>query len=507
MKHSQLALSLALFILTSLALPAATIYWDADGTPVGNDPNSGTGLGGSGNWDQLSLLWFNGLTDIPWVNANNDDAVFTGTGGTVTNTENINAGSLFFTNVTDSFLITNATGAETLTLATGTIDTGGGDHTIGTLLAGSGPLTKNGDGRVHLAGNSTGFSGPVSVSSGVVSVENYSALGSGAATVTNGAALEVAGDLSAGSSGVLNAVTVSGTGITNSGVIRNTSGVNNWFGAITLAADGVRINSDSGTFDMQAGGISGTGDLNLFVGGAGNVRIDGGGLNLGAGTLTKDGSGTMAINENTGVYPTVYSYLVVNGGSVSVGTSPDANLGTVPGSFLYNQITLNGAGLQTSSTFTMSATRGIFVTTNGGSITINSGALTVCQITSTNTDITLNCTAGSATDLFLGAPLNLGTGGFIKTGPKTMNLNGKSSIIGKLTITGGQLSWGSNDTPLGPVPASTTPDYITLDGGALNPSNTQTINARRGITLGPNGGSIGENTSSGTLTIAGVITA
>jgi fibronectin-binding autotransporter adhesin len=497
MKRFNLATSLALLILTLSTLSAAPLYWDADGTAAGNDFATGTGLGGSGNWDHVSALWFNGLDDVTWINANADDAILSGTGGDVTLTEGINAGNLLFTNVTGNFVITNATGAETLTLATGTVDTGGGDHTIGALLGSAGTLTKLGGGRVRLTGNNAALSGLVLVNEGVVSAENNGALGSASVTVATGAALEVRGALST----VPNTITLDGAGITNGGALRNTAGVNNWYGAVTLAADGVRVDSDSGTLDFF-GGISGSGNLNLLVGGAGTVRIDAGGINLGTGTLTQDG-GTLAIAQSA-AYATTFANLVVKGAYFAFNS--DVNLGTVPGSLLTNQVTLDGGTLGSSGTIVLNANRGITVAAGGGVISPNSGALTTAGIYSSNVDVTFYCYTGTTVNLTLGGTgLALGTGRLIKTGNLTMSLGTNPNVCGKVVVNGGALLWGSSENRLGTVPASATPDAITLNGGALTPSNTQTINANRGITLGAGGGSVAMNTAAGILTIPGVI--
>src|ERR1700739_3049587 len=151
MKKALILLSTSLIIFTILSASAASLYWDP------SESDSGAS-GGSGNWDTNDIFWFNGTMDIAWTNANNDDAYFSGTAGTVTLTNDISAGDIYFTNATGDFDITNLTGAEVLTVAN-TIDTGGGEHTIGALLANSSTLNKNGDGRLHLTGNNTGFSG------------------------------------------------------------------------------------------------------------------------------------------------------------------------------------------------------------------------------------------------------------------------------------------------------------------------------------------------------------
>jgi fibronectin-binding autotransporter adhesin len=342
------------------------------------------------------------------------------------------------------------------------------------------------------------------VDEGIISLENNNALGAGGTTATVEAdgTVEVNGGTN-GLSTILTPITLNGLGYTNEGALDNTAGANFWYGPVTLGSSGTMISADAGTLEFDAG-VSGTGDVNLFVGGTnGTVRIHAGGINLGNGTLTMNGTGSISINQSS-AYTAVYSNLVVNSGTFLLG-GQEANFGTIPASLLTNQITLNGGGIAISGTFTMNTNRGITVTTNGGSITVTSGALTVCGIYSPNANITINCNGGSATDFILGEPLNLGTGGYTKNGPETMNLNGKLNVCGKITINQGNLSWGTTEGYLGTVPATPTPDAITLNGGNLVPSNSQVVNANRGITFGTNGGSIGENTSSGTLTIAGIV--
>ena len=192
MKTFRLVISGALFVFSSLHLIAAPLYWDPS-------QSTGTALGGTGNWNQEDPFWFNGANDIAWTNTNNDDAVFSGTAGTVTLTENISAGNLYFTNVTGNYFITNATGAEILTVA-GAIDTGGGEHTIGAPIANSSTLNKNGGGRLHLpVDNSTTLTGSVVINQGDVSVENSTGIGeNNSITVVDGAALVLNGGATGG---------------------------------------------------------------------------------------------------------------------------------------------------------------------------------------------------------------------------------------------------------------------------------------------------------------------
>src|SRR5205823_2685050 len=50
--------------------PAATLTWDSDAS-AGNGATDG-----GGTWDTTTQDWFNGSTDVAWINANNDTAIF-----------------------------------------------------------------------------------------------------------------------------------------------------------------------------------------------------------------------------------------------------------------------------------------------------------------------------------------------------------------------------------------------------------------------------------------------
>src|SRR2546423_616937 len=71
----------------------ATLYWDADSNPAGNNTSTGANLGGTGNWDDPNK-WFDGSADVTYTAAT--DAVFTGATGTVTLLNPQSATSLAF---------------------------------------------------------------------------------------------------------------------------------------------------------------------------------------------------------------------------------------------------------------------------------------------------------------------------------------------------------------------------------------------------------------------------
>jgi fibronectin-binding autotransporter adhesin len=322
MKTLRLAITGALLVFSSSHLLAAPLYWDADGTAVGNDPTSGAGLGGSGNWDQTSALWFDGGSDVPWMNANGDTAIFSGTAGTVTLTENISAGNVSFTNAAGNYVITNATGAEVLTIA-GAIDTGGGEHTIGAPIANSGTLTKNGAGRLHLpADNGATLNGSIVINQGDISVENNNAVGSGSGnsiTVADGAALVLNGG-SNGLTAFYPTVTINGSGITNSGALRNLSGVTTFYGQIILATNNSVIYVDSGSalvYDGEYGPLTDNGNnYNLIISASGTGNFHMGATSIG-GTLMIEGPAS-CYADLTSITPTDWESTYISLGGTAI---------------------------------------------------------------------------------------------------------------------------------------------------------------------------------------------
>lgn len=334
-------------------MSAAPLYWDPGAT-------GGTSTGGTGNWDTSSALWFNGASDIAWVNANNDDAFFTNTAGTVTLVQSISAGDIYFTNVIGNYLITNATGVETLTLANGTVDTGGSTNTIGAILAGSFTLNKNGAGTLVLSGNNKGFTSPVNVSQGALQTATTNSLGKGTNFVASGASIEFA------SGGIYtNAFVLSGGGVNNEGALfdatNSTYTATTNYGSVTLETTNVTLGCHIGTLYFE-GGISNAVGTNtsLVLNGPGVFRLSNiktaAPVHLGAGSITINGG-----QFNVASTSLVYSNLVLNGAQLSSGYTADTAFGTIPSALNPQNITIsNGANVLISHTITINANRGFF---------------------------------------------------------------------------------------------------------------------------------------------------
>ena len=297
MKISRVIAPLILSVFISQIASAAPLYWD----PGASGPTTGGSSGGTGNWDTSSSLWYDGISsDTAWVNG--DDAFFTNTAGTVTLVQNISAGNIYFTNVIGNYLITNLTGAETLTVAS-TIDTGGGEHTIAVPIVNSGTLNKNGAGRLHLTMDNTAtITGTVNVNQGELSVETNGAIGgavgnqpnSNPVNVADGAALEFNdGNSTNGFAGFTPEVTINGSGITNSGALRNRMGVNTVNGDIILGENNTMIYSDPASALVYQGPDALTDNsagYNLLIGGPGNFKIIASGINISGSVLVEAGA-------------------------------------------------------------------------------------------------------------------------------------------------------------------------------------------------------------------------
>lgn len=275
--------------------------WEVwDGGAAGNNWNSSAGL----NW----------LDDTTPVSGTSLRVSFAGnTRLTPVMNANYTVNSLQFTNGASSFNLTSSGGSK-LTMggtlpsimqksvndqtishgvvlgSTTIVDAiGAGKLSINGVVEGSGGLLKYGSGTLALGGTNT-FTGAVSIFQGEVQISNSSAFGTtaGGVTVASGAALSLTGGIAVGAE----ALSLSGSGISSAGALRNISGTNSWAGNVSLTGN-TTINSDAGQLTVS-GGVSGA-NQSLVVGGAGNVVLSGA-VTSGAGTFTKTGTGTVTLS-------------------------------------------------------------------------------------------------------------------------------------------------------------------------------------------------------------------
>jgi autotransporter-associated beta strand protein len=448
--------------------------------------------GGTGPWDTITPSWSlaaTGPATLAWPNTGNERANFGGTAGTVsiaTGGLGVSAFGVHFT--ADGYAI----GGDPLTLsgAGGIIDTSTFGATIGSVISGSVGLTKNGTGTLTLGGVNN-YTGGTTVNFGAVTLATPTALGDTAigTTVMSGAAVQIGG----GVTNIAQPITLFGTGVVNGGALRNTAGNNTWTGPITLGAGGARINSDAGTLTISTGGLSAasTGN-NLTVGGAGNVNFNVSINNLGTGALNKDGVGTMTLaNLATGSWTGAVN---ITGGLLSI-----PNVGS---SGTVGTLTLDGGALRETNPGNagsfISATRAMVIGPNGGTVDYTPTGQAAVDL--------------SFVSIYTPNTAIMGTGTLTKTGPSEFRYNGAAranTSFSKLVVNQGLFRLGDSgagnnfETGFGAAPAALTADAITLNGGEIGTSFGVTMNANRGITLGPNGGTI--NTSAASIIIPGPV--
>jgi len=438
-----------------VSLQSATVIWDAGG---GNGLWS-TGTNWSANIEPLAV---------------DDVQLPVGLGATITLSAGEFANTLLFQD--SGYTLTG--GGLTLTAGTITVDPGF-SGTIATPLAGT-VISKQGTGTLILSG-ANGYTGLTTVAAGVLNIQNNTALGTtaGATSVTSGAALEMQGGITVTGE----ALTLNGSGVGAAGALRNVSGNNSYNANITLGS-AVRINSDAGTLTIDpAAGNAFAGAFALTLGGVGNITVNDP-IATGAGTLTKDGTGTATLtgaSSYTGI-------TTISGGVLNVRNA--TALGTTAGGVTV----AGGSALELQGGITIGAE---LITINGNGIGAGGAIRSVSGTNSYNTNITLasdarvnsdagtltinptagnafagafNLTLGGAGNITVNDALAIGTGTLTKDGAGMLTLTAASTYTGLTAISGGVLR-AQIATALGTNAAGTT----VANGAALELQGTITI--------------------------------
>ncbi len=418
----------------------------------------------------VSKLVVNGAYTVNFSAGTN---VTSGTPGLTFSNANTLAGAtiLDVANSPASMLVTYS---STITgTATNLTVQGAGNTTItGAIAITSGTLTKAGTGTLILGGNST-YTGLTTISAGTLKLgatgdATNTPLGTtGAGTVVSatGAAL----DLNGFSLGTAEGLTLNGTGVSSGGALTNGSGTAATYTGALVLGSASTILSNSGNIVLTTGGI--TGAFALTLDGSNAASSISGVIGIGAGTVTKAGTGTWTLlGANT------YSgATAVNAGSLAAGVVSVAN------------------------------TSGAFG--NNSAVTMANVASTVLNITGFNTQIGSltggggtggNVTLGAAT-LSIGgdnsspsayAGVISGTGALTKIGSGSLTLSGTNTYTGASTISAGTLL----------VTGSTSSGAVSVTGtlgGSGSMAGALTVN---------NGGTIQLSAASSTLTLSSATT-
>jgi fibronectin-binding autotransporter adhesin len=462
--------------------------WDTAGNWLGGvRPNGNSGVFVDFGTGTQTAVSFNGSNTVNAIRFDANAAAYTITDSGAHTLTLDNGTGLTFIQQQSSHNQTLSPSAITLNGNAVFDVTGTGNLTITAPIAGAHSVTKTGSGgTLFLSGAST-YTGGTSIQTGTVQIQNTSALGTGAATVFNGATLQLANGIAP-----TNAVAISGTGTSNNGAIENVSGANTLSGAVTLGGVS-RINSDAGTLTLS-GGITGSGN-NLNLGGAGNTAVNSA-ITTGAGTVTLDGTGTTTFSGAANTYT---GLTTVNSGTLKL--SKAANTTAVAG-----DLTINNAGMVNETATGQFASTSNLTVNNTGTFAITGGTGDTLNTVNTASGSTVSMASGSTLTISSSGTSTLngvvtGAGAFATSGTGNVTLAGNNTYSGGSTLAGTVRALNNNSLGTGAV--------VVNSGGNLQLQNNITLPSTNTITLnsmGTSGNNGAIENISGTNAVSGAVT-
>lgn len=335
-------------------------------------------------------------------------------------------------------------------------------------------LTKVDAGRLILSAANT-YGGLTDIQAGVLSARNIGALGvPNSTTVASGAALEIETSIFG------EALTLAGSGVANTGALRNTLGNNIWSGAVTLTSPGAAIGSNLGqqlTITGTIGEAGGAADL---------TKVENGRVVL---PIANTYTGQTIVNAGT--------LAIQNDGALGVGSTTTVNNG--------GTLQLLGPGLNPTEPLTLTgdgdASVGALRNSGGnnswsGPITLT-GPLGAALGADAGTVLTINTTIGETG----------GAAGLRKLGTGEVILPNANTYSGDTRIQAGTLTIRNNNA-LG-TPANGTfvaaGGSLDLDGSGGNltiTSEALTLNGTGFNNTGALRSMVGQNSWSGNVTLA-----
>ena len=414
---------------------------------------------GSGNWDNVTTLWSNKLTDSAWSNSSGDIAVFgnnNGAAGTVT-VGGISAGGLVFDPAdSGAYTLTSGTVALTGSAPAITMNTGA---TIGSVLTGSSAITIQGLGSLTLTTPAT-FSSTINVNNTTVylSGPSYSApmLGSGTVDLNGGTIYNVTGNPN--TSNFLNPVYV---GAGDTGYISFSSRTQ-WGASGALPS------------------VTGAGTLDLY-------------------------SGSNLAGSRASIYP---NCSIFTGTVNMIGTVADAG---------FQYYLVNGATGSAYATWNLGGTGTVIILfpQTGGAVTMSLGALTggVNGVLAGGSGgmVTYSIGANNATTTFPGSILGNssayystpGNAAVTKVGSGTLILSGSSAYTGATTVSNGVLEVTGSLTSTASVSIASGAVFNLAPGGLLSVAGSITNSGTFILSASSSLGLTGSFINYGTLDLLG----
>lgn len=453
---SRFNLTASILVIFLTHAPAATFTWDT----VTGDSNL---TGGNGTWDTTNALWSEdaGLNNVTWpsVATNNDDAVFAGTGGTVS----VAAGGITVNDIT--FQVEGYTiegGALTLN-GTGPTIAANSDASILSIITGSAGLSKTGTGNLTLGGVNT-YSGTTTISAGsLVLATGASLASSGTLSITGTSAFLIEGN-----SQTLANLTISASAASTTATLSN--------GALTL---------DGASSLTVAPGVT-TGGRTAEVDASALTSLT---INKPSQSITIGGTAGATAPGNYGILKVSSTTNTITAANLNVGTTGGFNAGGV----------INNGRLDLGTTNVIYADNCKLGTTrDAGSIRFQTGL--------TNPTLIMRAQNGTSavTSIIVGENAAGGTG----VGTSHMDLSAGSVDILATTMT---LSRGASTNTLAATPAvngafSMGEGSLTLtnlwmsrnEAGGLNTSNTSSF-TQFGGSVNVNTITLGQTPATGTV--------
>lgn len=237
-------------------------------------------------------------------------------------------------------------------------------RTYSSLLSGAGTINVTGGARATVSGTNTFTSAAaaiaLSTANSILRLTNSDSIGQGTTfgiTVASTTALELDGTSGNITGLPAKALTLSGSGVSSTGALRNIAGSNTYSGVVTLGAAST-IGSDAGTLSLtSASAITGN-TFALSLVGAGDVDVSQA-INTTTGTVTKTTGAGAAILRGTSTYTgTTTATTGYLGYAGSIAASTNGNFGNSATSVAVAE----GAGLRYYGSGSATFSRGISFT-------------------------------------------------------------------------------------------------------------------------------------------------
>jgi len=320
--------ALLTFGLLALSGPAraAVLYWDTDGSTVGNSASTGANLGGSGTWSSSDARWWDTSLGTPQVWSNGSDGIFWGTAGAIT-ASTVSANVLSFR--TTGYSVNSGTltmvGAAILNVETGVT------ATVSSTIAGTNTIVKLGPGTLILANtNNVNTANTVAggwriEGGGTLRIMADESLGAPLPDTARNTVTDIQLNQSTIQAGASFAVSqnrrtkINTNASTNRGdaIIDVDGHVFSWFGSLQGGAGSLRVTSRGGNGGMLILGTDKIASINPFgsvlAAGATNLTIQDGVVVQTSGQVTPTGGELGSETNNNGA---VLAILIQGGGQI-----------------------------------------------------------------------------------------------------------------------------------------------------------------------------------------------